>query len=459
MENSCQSELVKSKAKIVAINKEPKIDTIPKLELMALVIGSNVAVYCIDALFHIEIVTLYIWSDSKTALSWCSSYDKKEEFVSNRVRTIRENTPQAKLMYVESARNPADILTRKPKAEDLLENPHWWNGPEFLIEPKEKWPFQNPVFNLMPEETMQKEFMIKSDEFQVKPEEPDLIEISRATKEIRLDNQPKTAQFITQVNDDIESYDFEGFTSVTEEHKANKETSENQSFVEWSHWHSFLDIQKCYALVYACIDSFKEKKQKHKLIESMEKIKLKPLNALHFIKAKQFLIKMMQAECYSEELSKLKANKIVKKGKCSSFGLHLDNNGIIRCKGRFENSPTLRDINFPILCGTNHKLTNLMLWHIHDRENCPGYSYAIHRIKKDLYFPKFKTTLRKIFDNCAKCKIYKARAFLYPGNPPLPSYRTEAKTPFEFCGLDYAGLFEIKSHDFGAKYGYVCLHV
>ena len=69
LENSCQSELVKSKAKIVAINKEPKIDTIPKLELMALVIGSNVAVYCIDALFHIEIVTLYIWSDSKTALS------------------------------------------------------------------------------------------------------------------------------------------------------------------------------------------------------------------------------------------------------------------------------------------------------------------------------------------------------------------------------------------------------
>ena len=460
LENSCQSELVKSKAKIVAINKEPKIDTIPKLELMALVIGSNVAVYCIDALFHIEIVTLYIWSDSKTALSWCSSYDKKEEFVSNRVRTIRENIPQAKLMYVESARNPADILTRKPKAEDLLENPQWWNGPEFLTEPKEKWPFQNPVFNLMPEETMEKEFITKSDISQMEAGGPDLIKISKAAKEIKLDyldNQLKAAQFKTQVNGDTESiYDFEGFTPATDKTKPNKETSENQSFVEWSHWNSFLDIQKCYALVYACIDSFKEKKQKHKLIESMANIELKPLNALHFAKAKQFLIKNMQAECYSEELSKLKANKIVKYGKCRSFGLHLDSKGIIRCKGRFENSPTLKDINFPILCGTNHKLTNLMLWHIHDRENCPGYSYAMHRIKKDLYFPKFKTTLKKIFGKCAKCKIYKARAFLYPGNPPLPTYRTEAKTPFEFCGLDYAGPFEIKSHDFGGKI-WICL--
>ena len=154
--NSCNPELVKAKAKIVGTNKQPKINTIPKLELMAMVIGSNLADYCLDALHHVEIVTLYVWSDSKTALSWCSSYDTKEEFVSNRVRTIRKNVPQAKLMYVESAKNPADILTRKPKAKDLLENTQWWKGPDFLRDPTKEWPVQNPVFNLMPEETMRK---------------------------------------------------------------------------------------------------------------------------------------------------------------------------------------------------------------------------------------------------------------------------------------------------------------
>ena len=74
----------------------------------------------------------------------------------------------------------------------------------------------------------------------MKAEEPDLIKISKAAKEMKLDyldNQLKTAQFKTQVNGDIESeYDFEGFTSATGENKPNKETSENQSFVEWSHW-------------------------------------------------------------------------------------------------------------------------------------------------------------------------------------------------------------------------------
>ena len=138
------------------------------------------------------------------------------------------------------------------------------------------------------------------------------------------------------------------------------------------------------------------------------------------------------------------------------FGLHLDPQGIVRCKGRFEHSPSLKDINLPVLCGTNHKLTQLLLWKIHNKDNCPGYSYAMHRIKKDLYFPRFKITIRKTLDNCAKCRIHKSRAYAYPGNPPLPTYRTEARTPFEFTGLDYAGPFLIKSHDFGGKM-WICL--
>ena len=68
-----------------------------------------------------------------------------------------------------------------------------------------------------------------------------------------------------------------------------------------------------------------------------------------------------------------------------------------------------------------------------------------------MYFPRFKIALRKIFSTCAKCCIHKARAYAYPGNPPLPAFRTEARTPFEFCGLDYAGPIQIDSHDYDGK--------
>ena len=84
---------------------------------------------------------------------------------------------------------------------------------------------------------------------------------------------------------------------------------------------------------------------------------LKTLTALNFAKAKRYLIQQMQLECYPKELEMLRKGKCVKIGKCRLFGLYLDKYGTIRCKGRFDNSPTFVNINYPVLFGTNHKLT------------------------------------------------------------------------------------------------------
>ena len=73
-----------------------------------------------------------------------------------------------------------------------------------------------------------------------------------------------------------------------------------------------------------------------------------------------------------------------------------------------------------------------------------------------MYLPKFNITLRKTFNSCAKCLRHKARAYIYPGNPSLPEFRAEAKTPFEYSGLDYAGLLLIQAHDFAGKV-WICL--
>ena len=470
-DSGTRSGLVKSQAKIVGKDKEPKRDTIPKLELMALLIGSILASYCTAAAFHVEFTTLYLWGDSKTALSWCSSYDIKEDFVSNRVRQIRINVPHAKLMFIKSEMNPADILTRQPKAEVFLNNSLWWNGPPFLVNPAD-WPPQTDSFNLMPEESMKKEFI--STEHSAIPateekyctswqERPDLILASRAEKRIltptnivenAVATMPVGAQLVDSESEhsflgfesqNSQSCDFEGFETQTQK---SHEKIPCGVCVDWNHWNSYHEMMRVYARVFSAIDCFKEKRV-HNQIRYFNEDMLKPLAALNFVKAKRYLIQQMQLECYGEELEMLRKGKSVKMGKCRLFGLYLDKYGTIRCKGRFDNSPSFVNINYPVLFGTNHKLTNLLLWNIHNVNNCPGYSYAMHRVKKDMYFPKFKITLKKIFSTCAKCRIHKSRAYAYPGNPPLPACRTEARTPFEFSGLDYAGPFQIDSHDFG----------
>ncbi|CAL4161569.1 unnamed protein product, partial [Meganyctiphanes norvegica] len=450
--------------------KAPKVDTIPKLELMALLIGSILASYCVKALFHVKISAIYLWGDSKTALSWCSSYDVKEDFVSNRVRQIRNNVPQANLMYIRSEMNPADILTRQPKAEVFLKNTLWWNGPPFLVSP-ESMPPQTDLFNLMPEEGMEKEFITTDTSIipsaeeivsQSKQARPDLILASKAQKKDNNDHILTSMPVGTQlIEDDLASENsFAGFESQNSQNP-DFEGFETQTvqpyvpYVNWAKWDYYHDILRIYARVFSVLFSFKEKRI-HKQVKPFNKATLKPLTAFDFRKAKSFLIQQMQLECYKKELSILKSGKSVKKGQCRLFGLHLDKHGTIRCRGRFDNSPTLVYSNYPVLFGTSHKLTQLMLWNIHRSENCPGYSYAMHRVKRDMYFPKFKITLRKTLNKCAKCRIHKARAYAYPGNPPLPACRTEAKTPFEFCGLDYAGPIDIDSHDFRGQM-YICV--
>ena len=470
--SSLVPEMVMGKAKIVGKDKAPKVDTMPKLELMALVMGSFLAKYCIEALFHVKINNLFLWSDSKTALSWCSSYDVKEDFVSNRVRQIRSNVPHAKLMYVRSAVNPADILTRPPKATEFLVNSLWWHGPDFLVNPGD-WPVQVDSFNLMPEETMKKEFcerglfnrLEKGPDDQV--ERPDLIQASKAPKGAVIPESHCIvgAMHVTAQqgsDDELESlYSFEGFGSVTPNVPTEKVTIpaiRPQCFtleVNWKRFNSYLDLLRSYARVFLAIELFKLKLKPEHLIPFCE-ANMKPMHATHFVRAKRFLLQRMQQECFQDELNTLRKGKAVKKGPCRLFRLYLDVHGTIRCRARTSDSPDLKAVNGPVLFGTTHKFTQLLLWYIHDFNNCPGYSYAMHRVKKDMYFPKFKGTLRKTLNECAKCKLHKSRAYAYPGNPPLPAYRTEATTPFEFCGLDYAGPFEIDSHDFGGHM-WICL--
>ena len=65
------------------------------------------------------------------------------------------------------------------------------------------------------------------------------------------------------------------------------------------------------------------------------------VTAVHFRKAKLYLVKQMQSECYEKELKTLQQGKAVNYGNCKSFRLYLDDYGIIRCRGRFEHSPTM----------------------------------------------------------------------------------------------------------------------
>ncbi|UYV73787.1 hypothetical protein LAZ67_11000915 [Cordylochernes scorpioides] len=128
--------------------------TIPRLELMAMVLGARLA-NAIQAALKRKCETT-LWSDSTTALSWIKKEIEWRVFVRNRVREIQATTNLNDWRFVPSQLNPADLLSRGCPPSQFVQS-IWWEGPEWWKKPKEFWP--NSEFSINPKEI--KEMLIK----------------------------------------------------------------------------------------------------------------------------------------------------------------------------------------------------------------------------------------------------------------------------------------------------------
>ncbi|XP_064462603.1 uncharacterized protein LOC135373309 [Ornithodoros turicata] len=113
--------------------------TLPRLELMAAVIGMRMLTYLQRVFaFHFE---YRMWSDSSIVLTWIkrSSRDWKT-FVANRVQEIQSSSDTRLWRHCPSADNPADLLTRGISVKKLASSDLWWRGPPWLSEDTTCWP-------------------------------------------------------------------------------------------------------------------------------------------------------------------------------------------------------------------------------------------------------------------------------------------------------------------------------
>ncbi|VDO05858.1 unnamed protein product [Haemonchus placei] len=133
------------KRKLKPLKEKGKHLTIPRLELLALLIGVRLTNFVFKEI-SLNIGNIRIYSDSQIALHWLQSQSKNGTFVDNRFKEIREKMDSWKdsgisvpLHHIPSELNPADYATRGLTKDQLREHV-WWNGPAFLTLPYSKWP-------------------------------------------------------------------------------------------------------------------------------------------------------------------------------------------------------------------------------------------------------------------------------------------------------------------------------
>ena len=157
--------------------------------------------------------------------------------------------------------------------------------------------------------------------------------------------------------------------------------------------------------------------------------------------AKVLAIKIMQKELFAKELAILRGGKEVL-GTYKRLKLHLDPQGIIRCRHRLTNLPG--NETFPILVHGDHPFARGYIRSTHVHTNCASRQYTLHIVRKEIEGPCLTTAIKKIVWDCDHCRILRARPYSYPMQPPLPKERLIAERPFAVCGVDYSGPHHVK---------------
>lgn len=141
-----QTCLAMSKSRVAPV----KSVTLPKLELMAAVMGTRLAKFIQSSITrhrHDPPIRIHLWTDSQIVLHWINKNNSSKTFISHRVTEIVKSFPVSMWSYTPSADNPADLLTTGVSTQQLLSSELWLHGPHWL--PNEpNWPTWIPTNTL-----------------------------------------------------------------------------------------------------------------------------------------------------------------------------------------------------------------------------------------------------------------------------------------------------------------------
>lgn len=174
------------------------------------------------------------------------------------------------------------------------------------------------------------------------------------------------------------------------------------------------------------------------------------------------LIRDIQEECFSEEISRCRQGEPVPKGsRLVKLVPFLDDDQILRVRGRLRFANLMYDARHPIILPGGHRFTELLIEYSHKIHLHAGFNLLTSILRSEYWIVGGRNATRKVLNKCIRC--FQHRPTLQsPVMANLPAVRVNQIRPFVNTGCDYAGPFEIKASNLrNSRYvkGYICLFI
>ena len=171
-----------------------------------------------------------------------------------------------------------------------------------------------------------------------------------------------------------------------------------------------------------------------------------------FVTGKLHLLKEMQKEAFSHELSYLNDPSSVESVPVlvKNLDLFLDGRGIIRSRGRIGKARMFDfEVVNPILLAKNHALTTLVIEFYHKRSKHLGVQTTMNTVRLNVFWiPKMRQCIKNVLNNCITCKKLNNLSYHYPKMTNLPKHRVNFIKPYMHTGVDFTGHLFVKN-EFG----------
>ena len=193
-------------------------------------------------------------------------------------------------------------------------------------------------------------------------------------------------------------------------------STKEDEVVEWNRFSNFQRLRRTIAHILA----LKRKVSVTELLKDAEKA----------------IWRAVQSEMFNEDLKAIKSSKeLPASSKIASILPFIDEEGLLRAKGRLNKSNLSFEAKHPIILPSKHRAVELFLNWQHRLNHHEGVEYLRSVIQREYWILGLRNALRSVKHNCVQCRRF-GNALL-PQMSDLPKDRVKDNVrPFTNCVVD-----------------------